>query len=98
MDLIENTGRHIHNAIRSVKCAFHGAPQGEPCYILDNNSGLSENPFHFGICGSRITAAGFVGKISPESMRKRPPMRKSTDGDRKPFKKTAARRPTVASK
>lgn len=98
MDLFENTGRHLHNAIKNVKCAFHGVPQGEPCYILDNNSGLTENPFHFGICGKRITAAGFVGKISPESMRKRPPMRKGTDGGAKPFKKNTARRQPVASK
>lgn len=92
---IENTGRHLHSAINSVRCGAHGVPVGVPCYTLDNTSGLSEHPFHYGICGQRIRSAGYVGKISPESMRKRPPARKSTSGERKPFikKHDASRQP-----
>lgn len=96
--IIENNGRHLHSAINAVKCAKHEAPHGVPCYTLENTSGLTEHPFHFGICGQRILSAGYNGKISPESMRKRPPARKTTSGERKPFIKKNASRQTFVGK
>jgi hypothetical protein len=92
MNLVENNGKHLHGAINSVACGAHSAPAGIPCYTLDNTSGLSEHPFHYGICGKRIRKAGFVGKISPQSMRAKAPAKK-TDGERKPFKKKPNSRP-----
>ncbi len=97
MELIENHGKHLHRAISSVRCGQHNVEVGVPCYVLDNTSEITEHPFHYGICGKRIRAAGFIGKVSPESMRKKAPARK--DGERKPFvKKTPARRQPSTSK
>jgi hypothetical protein len=91
MNLIENAGKHLHGAISTTSCGKHSVEEGVPCYTLPNNSGLSTNPFHYGICGVRIRKAGFVGKISPESMRRKAPYKK--DGERKPFTKKPNSRP-----
>lgn len=87
MNPIENTGQHLHRAIAEVSCGKHRVDRGIPCYTLPNNSGITEHPFHFGICGKRIRKAGFIGKISPQSMRVKAPVKKFQDGERKPFKK-----------
>lgn len=91
MKLIENDGQHLHSAIATTKCDKHDVKSGIPCYTLPNNAGISPNPFHYGICGDRIRSAGYNGKISPESMRRRPPAKKGQTGDRKAFKKPSSR-------
>lgn len=95
MNPLENTGKHLHGVISRTSCGKHKVSEGIPCYTMPNNSALSSNPFHYGICGVRIRKAGFVGKISAESMRRKAPYKK--DGERKPFHKNNSRPKSFAS-
>lgn len=81
---VHNHGQHMHRAIGSTTCGKHKADIGMPCWVLPNSKDVDK--FHYGICGKRILKAGFIGKVSPQSMRAKAPA-KQTDGERKPFKK-----------
>ena len=88
--IIENHGQHLHDLINSTECGKHIAPPGTSCFdVRMNISGQSGT--YASACGTRIRAGGFVGKISPQSMRAMAP--KKMDGERKPFKKKPSHRP-----
>lgn len=62
----ENDGKHIETVIFHGACKKHQVDRGEPCYT--NISGTEE--LLVGVCGKRIKAAGFNGKISDAALRK----------------------------
>jgi len=60
-----NDGFHLETVLRRTKCTKHKADEGSPCYTFYRaDGGLLR-----GACNKRITMAGFVGKISPASLR-----------------------------
>jgi hypothetical protein len=73
---------HLHSLIERTGCDAHGVPEGVPCYYLPNN--LSKEAHYVGACGSRVKKAGYNGKISPQSMRAKAPVKRK-DGASKPF-------------
>jgi hypothetical protein len=70
--MIENDGRHITDAMERASCKKHGAPKGVPCWTLPKNVG---NGFgrYAAICNARIKRAGYIGSISPSSLRRSAP-------------------------
>lgn len=80
----ENTGVHLHSLIERTGCGIHSVPAGIPCHTLPNN--VNPEADYVAACGSRIKKAGFVGRISAQSMRSEAP-RKSGPGAKRPFKK-----------
>lgn len=62
-----NDGVHIVYIMGVNPCARHGADLGTPCWYLHISATKSLSP---AVCGSRIKAAGYNGKISEESLRK----------------------------
>lgn len=89
--IADNRGQHLHRAVDATTCKKHKADVGMPCWVLPSNNVFTNN-LHYAICGSRIRSAGYVGKISEDSMRTKAPM-KIKDGERKPFKKKPNTRP-----
>jgi hypothetical protein len=87
----ENTGVHLHSLIERTGCGIHSVPAGIPCHTLPNN--VDPQTDYVAACGSRIKKAGFVGRISAQSMRTEAP-RKSGPGAKRPFKKKAAAKQT----
>lgn len=66
--LMDNLGVHIAGAIDRTTCTKHDAPKGIPCWSLPKN--VAGDLGHYAsICGTRIKRAGFIGQISPQSMR-----------------------------
>lgn len=65
--LMENTGTHIKEVVERTRCFKHNAEMGDPCFIVIPSAERIER-FLSGVCGSRISKAGFNGKISPISM------------------------------
>lgn len=62
----QNDGEHIDEIIDRVDCAKHNAAKGFPCFkIYYDNGRVEHGP---GICGTRVTKAGFNGKIQPSSL------------------------------
>lgn len=90
LNTIDNQGQHLHRTIGNTTCGDHKADIGAPCWVLPSNRSFGS--FYYAICGKRIKKAGFIGKISPESIRTKAPV-KSKDGERKPFKKKPNTRP-----
>lgn len=74
--MFENPGIHISRIVTETPCPKHRASMGVPCWIIPTNT---LRGFYPAVCGKRIKRAGFIGKISPQSMRmksehaKRPP-------------------------
>lgn len=66
LNFYENDGKHIQKIIFDGTCKQHQADRGEPCYT--NISGTEE--LLVGVCGKRIKAAGYNGKISDAALRK----------------------------
>lgn len=60
-----NSGKHIDDIISRTVCDRHGANEGYACWYIRLNNGL-DSP---AVCGTRIWAAGFVGKINPNSLK-----------------------------
>lgn len=61
-----NSGQHIDEVIDRVHCNYHEAPIGRACWYVRYDNGVEEGP---AVCGERIRAAGFNGKIQPSSLR-----------------------------
>lgn len=89
--IADNRGEHLHHAVGTTTCKKHKADVGMPCWVLPSNN-VFTNMFHYAICGSRIRSAGFVGKVSADSMRAKAPA-KSKVGERKPIQKKPNTRP-----
>lgn len=87
MNKAENNGKHIRRVIETTTCGRHRAGEGQACFVLPS---VNHEVYHAGICGKRILKAGYNGKISPQSMRTKAPMK---NDDRPPFK----RKPNVRS-
>lgn len=69
---MENDGRHIAQAMERASCKKHQAPKGVPCWTLQKNIGGGFGHYA-AICNGRIRRAGFIGQISPSSMRRSAP-------------------------
>lgn len=82
---VENTGKHLHSLIERTTCGAHNAPEGIPCWRLDNDLTRVSYP---AACGKRIKKAGFNGKISPQSMRAKAPAKRIDVPPKKVWKKT----------
>lgn len=82
----ENTGVHLHALIERTGCGIHSVPAGVPCHTLPNN--VNPETDYVAACGSRIKKAGFIGRISAQSMRTEAPRKgagdKRTFGKKKP--------------
>lgn len=66
-----NDGNNIWTVTSRSACNVHGAQVDEPCWnVFPLTDPLTTQP---AVCGSRIRAAGFVGVISPLSLRKTAP-------------------------
>lgn len=59
------TERFLPVVLDRGACVTHNVPVGIPCFHLARRDG-----YYAGICDSRARKAGFVGKISPESLTK----------------------------
>lgn len=90
---IENDGNHIQHAMDTTSCTRHKATTGIPCWHVRKGAKGLEG-YYAAICGSRIRKAGFVGKISPESIRSKSPKADIKDGSRRPFNKKTDARPS----
>ena len=100
MNIIENTGKHLRDLIERVGCGRHQVPKGVPCYHLPKNV-RGDGGYYPGACGVRIKKGGFVGKISPQSMRTKAPMKKDADkntGRSGPHKKPNTRPASFSGK
>lgn len=64
---MENSGRHIYDIIFRTICTRHGGGGGGACYMLESSNGVLLPA----VCGKRIREAGFRGKISDESVRRK---------------------------
>jgi hypothetical protein len=61
-----NNGKHIDDIVGRTECGHHNAPKGTPCfYLYYDKASLNRGS---AVCGERIRKAGFVGKISPNSL------------------------------
>ena len=68
---VENKGTHIQDIINRVVCDKHKANLGEACFRVDYLSPMGrrrKRPYGLAICNHRAIAAGFIGKISLESV------------------------------
>ena len=63
----------IQSVIESGACKIHLAEVGEACWYIYPSKNPYSAEIHKAVCGVRIRAAGFVGKISPQSIRVGPP-------------------------
>lgn len=63
-----NDGKHIDDIIARTECKMHQADKGSPCWYIRYSNTNKEGP---GICNARVKAAGFNGKIKPNSLRQR---------------------------
>ena len=79
----ENSGVHLHALIERTGCGIHKVPTGVPCHTLPNN--VHPQTDYVAACGSRIKRAGFIGRISAQSMRTEAPRKGA--GDKRTFKK-----------
>lgn len=82
--MFENPGTHIARIIKETVCRKHNADVGAPCWAIASN--MSPLGHHKAVCGKRIKRAGFIGQISPQSMRL-----KSEHSKRQPPRKFAKR-------
>ena len=64
--MFENPGIHIPRIVNDTACPKHHAPEGVACWVIPTNNLLN---FYQAVCGKRIKRAGFIGNISPQSMR-----------------------------
>lgn len=64
-----NSGKHIDDIIGRTSCERHGATRGEACWYIRYNTG--NGAMSPAVCGLRIVAAGFNGKINPNSLRQK---------------------------
>jgi hypothetical protein len=65
-----NTGTHIHEIMNLYPCTRHKhAGAGVPCWELHLSVDKRRAP---ALCGARIKLAGYVGKITSDSLRLRP--------------------------
>lgn len=64
--IIENDGKHIADITSRTICPRHRRGEGEACWDIPLDSG-----YKAAVCGKRIKNAGFIGKISPGSMRQK---------------------------
>lgn len=62
-----NSGKHIDDVIRRTTCDRHNGDKGIACfYVFYGSKNGEAGP---AICGDRVKAAGFNGKIQPSSLR-----------------------------
>ncbi len=58
---------HFDHVLANTTCAQHQARFGEPCFQIRS---LSNEPDMLGaLCNRRLRRAGYVGRISPASIR-----------------------------
>jgi len=55
--------KFIPIVLDSVGCKKHNAIIGVPCFHIPKMFG-----YNAGVCGKRIKASGFVGKVSPDAL------------------------------
>jgi hypothetical protein len=67
----ENHGRHLEAALDRTACKKHSATKGVSCWTIEGSNGK----LFLAICNRRIRNAGFIGKISPGSMRRAAPIK-----------------------
>lgn len=65
--MFENPGIHISRIITETNCPKHMAIPGMPCWTIFSN--IADAGYYRAVCGKRIKRAGFIGSISPQSMR-----------------------------
>lgn len=87
-----NDGSRIPETVDRTTCPRHNVPEGVPCWTMPKNvaGGFGR---YAAICGDRIRRAGWVGKISPESMRSRAPGSVERKNSSRPNSKYAGTRP-----
>ena len=61
--------KFIPSVLERVTCSRHRADVGEPCWHLFSDR---HGKFIRLVCNKRILKAGFVGKIDPRSLRRKP--------------------------
>lgn len=61
-----NDGRHIHTVVERTACKRHKVSVGMPCWAVVPNT--VQNSVAPAVCGPRILAAGYVGRISETSV------------------------------
>lgn len=72
-----NLDRFLDTVMSRVACKKHrGGQIGLPCFVIGKLNGFGYNG---AVCNKRAVAAGFVGKIMPESLSAR---RRTTNGKR----------------
>lgn len=64
---VDEHEKRIPLILDRVDCRRHGVPKGIPCFHIASSS-LRFFGYLPGICGKRIKAAGYDGKISPTSL------------------------------
>lgn len=67
-----NDGPRIPTIISRTDCRTHQVPVGVPCFSVDFDT---VDGYGSGVCGKRVSRAGYVGEITAFSMRQ-----KSTGG------------------
>ena len=67
IDVVETptTDLFITTVIERAICTKHKGGGGGPCYVIESTI---TGDLYLGVCNDRITRAGFVGKISPQSL------------------------------
>lgn len=67
-----NDGKHLHDIIGRTVCSKHGAEHGDPCFTIHYDAPIDgpdgREVTGPAICGKRVIAAGFNGKINPASL------------------------------
>lgn len=71
-----NDGEHIKDIVSRTPCLRHKAPKGIPCFHIHFDTKETYGP---AICNDRVVKAGFIGKISVNSMsrKQRPEVKRS---------------------
>jgi hypothetical protein len=65
---ISNDGKHLERVYQDTFCNKHSANKGMPCWAIE---GGKPGNFVLGVCGKRVKAAGYNGKISADSVKLR---------------------------
>lgn len=66
---------YVEDIVVRSHCDRHNAAKQEPCYMV--HSGVYPEHSYIGICNGRARSAGFVGKISQESLFRRSKYKKN---------------------
>jgi len=71
---MDNPGVHIEVVLDKTNCQKHKVPKGVPCWTIPKGVGAFGR--YAAVCGPRIRSAGFVGKVTPQSIRSKSPSKK----------------------